>query len=83
MCAKIVKASELSKAVVVEALKSVASEWRAGADQSLVEVEASVALLLYDIMEALGFTDQEEEAVLEQDLAEVKLIAGDAITVSA
>lgn len=89
MCANIVGISEdtyLSKSRIVEGLKKIASDWQAGAEetgQDLVEEETSVALLLYDVMEALGFTYQEMEAVLKQDLVKVKMIVGDPITVSA
>lgn len=75
----------LSRDQVVKQLKAVATKWQETADeegQSLVELEASVGLLLYDITIALGLDYQEQAKVFRYDLFSVKLEVGDPITIS-
>lgn len=58
------------RAQVVEALAQFVREWRQAAEsQSLIDVPSSVGLLLFDITERLGFTQQEKHIVLGADLA--------------
>lgn len=78
--------TSLSRDQVVEALRGIAQEWQAAAEQegqSLLDLKASPGLILKDVMEALGLTYQEQISILKADLFSIQIAVGDPITVSA
>ncbi len=78
--------TSLSRELVVGKLQAIAGQWQEAADQdsmSLLDVEASVGLLLYEICQALGLTYNEQEKILKSDLLDIMLAIGDTITIQA
>jgi len=74
--------TSLSRDQIIQALRRLAEEWQETAaedDNSLLDIEGSVGLLLYDVVIALGLTYQEQEQVLGSDLQSIKLAVGDPI----
>ena len=54
---------------MVNALANIAHEWREAAEgESLIEMQTSVGMLLFDVVLAIGLNRAEQEAVLGADL---------------
>jgi hypothetical protein len=54
-----------SKSQIISALANIAEQWQEAAEgESLVDVQTSVGLLLFDVLLAIGLNREEQETVL-------------------
>ena len=61
--------SEISRPEVVDSLARFRQEWQASVDgQSLMDVQASVGLMLVDVVMLIGLSSNEQQAVLGVEL---------------
>ena len=59
---------DIDRKMIVGALAHLREEWQAGTDGSLVDIEASIGLLLMYISQLLGLDNTEQVAVLGHSL---------------
>ena len=77
------EAKSLNRGQVISSLRKFSQEWQKQAEeegQDLLEVRSSVGLLIYDILQSLGLSEQEQALVLGADLPILQEVAGDPIT---
>lgn len=67
----------LDRDQVIEDLAKLREAWQeAAGDQSLIQVEASVGLILDDISKAIGLTPEEQEQALGTIYQEIQALEG-------